>query len=70
MQKNLPISTIYQYNLGIQQQLQRNMVFTVGYVGNRSAHLSQTVDINTLPYGDLANRKNVCGSCLRRGCEH
>jgi len=62
VQKNLPISTIYQYNLGIQQQLQRNMVFTVGYVGNRSAHLSQTVDINTLPYGDLASRKNVCGA--------
>jgi len=62
VQKNLPISTVYQYNLGIQQQLQRSMVFTIGYVGNRAAHLSQTVDINTLPYNDLADRKNVCGA--------
>ena len=62
VQQKLPITTVYQFSLGIEQQLRSNMVASLGYVGNTSAHLSQTVDINTLPYSDLANRKNVCGT--------
>ena len=49
VQKTLPISTVYQFSLGIEQQFRSNMVASLGYVGNTSAHLSQTVDINTLP---------------------
>ena len=62
VQKTLPISTVYQYNLGIQQQLKNNVVATLAYVGNNSAHLSQTVDINTLPLNDIKDRTNVCGT--------
>jgi hypothetical protein len=65
VQQKLPITTVYQFSLGIEQQLRSNMVASLGYVGNTSAHLSQTVNINTLPYSDLADRKNVCGTaCL------
>ena len=62
VEKTLPITMVYQYSLGIQQQLRSNVVATLGYVGNNSDHLSQTQDINTLPASDLADRKNVCGS--------
>jgi hypothetical protein len=62
VQKNLPITTVYQYSAGIEQQLRSNIVASVGYVGNASNHLSQTVDINTLAFSDLVNRKNVCGT--------
>jgi hypothetical protein len=62
VQKKLPITTVYQFSLGIEQQLRSNIVASLGYVGNTSAHLSQTVDINTLPYSDTADRTNVCGS--------
>ena len=62
VQADLPISTVYQFSLGIEQQFRSNMIASLGYVGNTSSHLSQTVDINTLAYNDLANRKNVCGS--------
>lgn len=62
VQRKLPITTVYQFSLGVEQQLRSNIVASVGYVGNTSSHLSHTVDINTLPYADLANRKNVCGT--------
>jgi hypothetical protein len=62
VQSNLPITTVYQFSLGIEQQFRSNMVASVGYVGNTSSHLSQTVDINTLPYTDLVDRTNVCGT--------
>jgi hypothetical protein len=61
VQKTLPITTVYQYSLGVEQQLRSNMLVSVGYVGNSSTHMSQTVDINTLPTSDLTDRKNVCG---------
>lgn len=60
VQANLPISTVYQYNLGIQHQLRSNMVMTLGYVGNSSSHLSQTVNINTVPENN-PNRLYICG---------
>jgi hypothetical protein len=62
VQKNLPITSVYQFSLGVEHQLRSNVVATVGYVGNTSDHLSQTVDRNTLPLSDIADRTNVCGS--------
>jgi hypothetical protein len=62
VQPSLPISTIYQFNLGLQHQLRSNMVATLAFVGNTSAHLSQTVDINTLPASDTTDRALVCGT--------
>lgn len=60
VQADLPITDVYQFNLGIQRQLRSNMVATLGFVGNTSSHLSQTVDINTVPAND-PNRINICG---------
>jgi hypothetical protein len=62
LQQSLPMSTIYQFNMGLQHQLRNNMVATLAFVGNTSAHLSQTVDINTLAPGDIADRTAVCGA--------
>ena len=58
--KKYPITGVYQFNLGLQQQLRSNMVFTLAYVGNTSDHLSQTADINTVPAND-PNRIHICG---------
>jgi hypothetical protein len=60
IQNSYPITTVYQFNMGIQQQVRSNMVATLGYVGNTSTHLSQTVDINTVPDND-PNRIHICG---------
>ncbi len=60
IQKKYPITGVYQYNLGLQQQLRNNMVFTLAYVGNTSDHLSQTADINLVPAND-PNRLLICG---------
>lgn len=62
LQANLPITAVYQFNLGIQHQLRNNMVATLSYVGNHSSHLSYTSDINTLYLGDKTNRTHLCGS--------
>lgn len=62
IQKTLPITAVYQFNLGVQQQVRNNMVATLGFVGNTSSHLSQTVDINTLLASDITDRTNVCGA--------
>lgn len=62
IQKTLPISATYQFNLGIQHQFRSDMVGTLAFVGNTSSHLSQTVDVNTLPQADIADRTKVCGS--------
>ena len=42
IQSNCPISTIYQFNVGIQQQVRSNVVASVAYVGNTDFKLSQT----------------------------
>ena len=61
VQSSLPISTVYQFNLQIQEQLRPNMVATLGYVGNKSSHLSDGRNINYLPLNNIANRTAVCG---------
>ncbi len=61
VQANLPVSTVYQYSLGIQEQLRSNLVATIGYVGNKSSHLSDTNNNNLLPLNDTADRIQVCG---------
>lgn len=60
-------STIYQFNMGLQQQLSRNSLFTVAFVGNTSFKLSQLTDINSLSQSDLVHRAGVCGSACGVG---
>ena len=42
---------VYQYNLGVQQQLGGGMVLDVGYVGYDAHKLTSLVDINPFPLG-------------------
>ena len=58
--ENYPITTVYQYNLGLQRQLRSNAVLSVAYVGNNDFHLSDTSDLNILNESD-PNRLYVCG---------
>ena len=60
IQQRYPLTTVYQFSLGMQQQVRNNMMFSIGYVGNTSFHLSQTADINTVPADD-PNRIFICG---------
>ena len=39
IQQRYPLTTVYQFSLGMQQQVRNNMVFTIGYVGNTSVSL-------------------------------
>ena len=61
IQSTLPITAVYQFNLGVQQQLRSNMVAGVAFVGNTSAHLSELIDNNILAGSDIKDRINVCG---------
>jgi hypothetical protein len=67
LQTGEPISDIYHWSLGIQHQLQGNMIASLGYVGNASAHLSDTVDINTMRASNTATRTLVCGGYCGAG---
>jgi len=58
---NLKIQNVYQYSLGIQEQLKSNMVATLSYVGNNGVHLSDTNDINAVALDNIPGRVNVCG---------
>jgi hypothetical protein len=58
---NYPITTVYQFNLGLQRQLTNNAVFSLAYVGNTADHLSQTQDINTVPANDPNRAAIVSG---------
>jgi hypothetical protein len=44
-------TTIYSTSVTVQQDLGHSFLVSLGYVGNRGLHLSQTEDINMLPYG-------------------
>jgi hypothetical protein len=45
------VPTVYSWTLGIQRDLGRAMVMDVTYVGNVARHLSQSRNLNTVPYG-------------------
>ena len=58
--RGYPITAVYQFNFGVQQQLTSRSVFSLAYVGNTADHLSQTLDINLVPLND-PNRLAICG---------
>jgi hypothetical protein len=43
----------WQWNLSVEQQLARNTVVSVGYVGNAAIHQTSTYDINQVPNSDF-----------------
>src|SRR5262249_33264178 len=47
--KNYKNPTSYQYSLGVQQQLARQTVLSLSYVGNENRHLSDAQEINLAP---------------------
>jgi len=50
--------SVVSYNLGVQQELPRNVILDVSYVGNLGKHLLRTVNINQLPVGTRLNAPN------------
>src|SRR5262249_155251 len=50
--------SVISYNLGVQQELVRNVILDVGYVGNLGKHLLRTININALPVGTRLNAPN------------
>ncbi len=51
LERNPKTATVVNYSLAIQQDLGWKTILDVSYVGNRSQHLQQTRNLNTLPYG-------------------
>ena len=45
------VPTYYGYNLGIQQQLPYDLIFSLTYVGNSGSHEQYSYNLNTLPVG-------------------
>ena len=58
------IPTYYGYNLGIQQQLPRNAVLSLTYVGNTGRHEQYSYNLNTLPVGTANSIVNAAGQSL------
>ena len=52
---NLKTPYVEQYNIGIQWQVAHNLVWDVGYVGNRGRHLLQLVTLNQPIYNPVTN---------------
>ena len=50
-ERNPKGATVTNYSLAIQHDLGWKTVLDLSYVGNRSQHLQQSRDLNTLPYG-------------------
>ncbi|WP_419805540.1 carboxypeptidase regulatory-like domain-containing protein [Terriglobus sp.] len=54
---------IEQWNLQIQQELAKDLIFTLGYIGNEGAHLRSGIEnvnntsLSTLPLGDILSRQ-------------
>jgi len=46
--------TSYQYSVGIQQQLGRESVLSIAYVGNQNRHQTTSAELNLPPESDLA----------------
>ena len=55
----LPASTVYQWSMGIQQELFRRTLLSVNYVGSRGLRLMNNVNINTPPAGSVVTGVNV-----------
>ncbi|MGH9685139.1 MAG: carboxypeptidase regulatory-like domain-containing protein [Candidatus Acidiferrales bacterium] len=51
IQPNLKTPNTQAWNLNIQQELSQRFVFQIGYVGNRSDHQLQLLDVNQPPAG-------------------
>jgi hypothetical protein len=49
--RNKQIPMVQQFNLQLQQELAKNMVFTVAYVGNKADHLATGYNYNNKPFG-------------------
>ncbi|CAN5605628.1 hypothetical protein BH10ACI4_BH10ACI4_34810 [soil metagenome] len=52
------IPTVQQYNLQVQQELAKNLVFSVAFVGNKSDHLATGYNYNNKPLGAPASQAN------------
>lgn len=65
--RHLPTPSVMSYNFGVQQELTRNVILDIGYVGNLGRHLVRTVDINQLPVGARLNppASNINVNALR-----
>jgi hypothetical protein len=57
-----PVPETAMYSLGVQQQLTRTSVFTLGYVGNASWHQYLQRSINTVPLSDPNRLAIAAGS--------
>src|SRR6266404_1946440 len=51
----------WQWNLAVEQQLARNTVVSVGYVGNVGIHQTSTYDINQVPDGSFGLTSYLAG---------
>jgi len=51
LERDPKAGTVTNYSLAVQHEVARGTILDVSYVGNRSQHLQQTRDLNTLPYG-------------------
>lgn len=56
-----PVAKSYQYSLGIQYQLPRQIVLNLSYVGNHGTNLSFPHDINQVPESKLSVNDNPSG---------
>ena len=53
-------AAIYDYNLQLQQELAKDLIFTIGFVGSEGQNLqANNQNINNIPYTDLALGKNL-----------
>jgi hypothetical protein len=59
--KNLRTPYIYNYNLNIQQELLRNTVLQIGYVGSAGRKLLRIRDINQLTQAEITAADLACG---------
>jgi hypothetical protein len=51
----LPTPSVISYNLGVQQELPRNAIVEIAYVGNLGRHVPRTININQLAEGTRLN---------------
>lgn len=60
---------VYGYGLEVQQQIGFGTVFTVGYVGNVTRHLTAQRNINEVPYGaEFLPQNQYCSKASGSGC--